>query len=315
MRAYERNMNEYKEFAASKSMEYTSATTLADFVVDKATVCSALTLKNKVSAIGSYMSHTTGDQTLKSSRVVKEVIRVIQKTYRKVHEGVARWPLPSKVIVQAMNSLTTDAPIDKLRDVALVATAFLGIMRADTVMSLQVREAGPDISVSAAQLVCINRTRGSVAEKGRGAQRQRHDSRDGAHETQILYHAPKIYVNIMKRWLSKRLEIDEIGNLWNVGRSDEFKGREKLRFPALRLQRALRRVLSPMPENCDAAHYTSHSLRIGAATACYAIGVRKDTIKYVGGWTGKDNSNVNRYIITSAKRTKDDMLLFGSLAK
>jgi hypothetical protein len=72
-------------------------------------------------------------------------------------------------------------------------------------------------------------------------------------------------------------------------------------------------VTSAMQERpLDGFSWTSHSLRKGAATAAYNVGVTLQNIKHFGGWS-TESSVVQDYIDPTALARRSECFLFGLL--
>ena len=229
-----------------------------------------------------------------------------------------RWPLPMSVVARALNGVRASDSDEHVRDVALVSTAVLGLMRADAVMSLRVRDVEDDIVVDSDGVVRINRKRGGVLERAKSAQVTRDDHHAKVNQSHRLWYAPAQYSVLMRMFIERQQRrgeraVDDI--FWNIGRSDEKMPNEKAHdsWASVRLSRAIRRLLRNSEEEKFAKHYSGHSARSGGATACFALGVPKHVIRVLGGWVGKYNTNVNKYIDESAGVTAADEFVFGAL--
>jgi hypothetical protein len=228
-----------------------------------------------------------------------------------------RWPLPMSIVARALNGVRASDSDEHVRDVALVSTAVLGLMRVDAVMSLRVRDEGDDIVVDSDGVVRINRKQGVVLERGENAQVTRDDYHATVNQSQRLWYAPAQYSVVMRMFIERQQRrgkrvVDDI--FWNIGRGDEKMSNEKTNsWASKRLTRAIRRLLRNTEEEKFANHYSGHSVRSGGATACFALGVPKHVIRVLGGWFGKNNTNVSKYIDELAGATAADEFLFGAL--
>ena len=228
-----------------------------------------------------------------------------------------RWPLPMSIVARALNGVRASDSDEHVRDVALVSTAVLGLMRVDAVMSLRVRDEGDDIVVDSDGVVRINRKQGVVLERGENAQVTRDDYHATVNQSQRLWYAPAQYSVVMRMFIERQQRrgkrvVDDI--FWNIGRGDEKMSNEKTNsWASKRLTRAIRRLLRNTEEEKFAKHYSGHSVRSGGATACFALGVPKHVIRVLGGWFGKNNTNVSKYIDELAGATAADEFLFGAL--
>ena len=228
-----------------------------------------------------------------------------------------RWPLPMSIVARALNGVRASDSDEHVRDVALVSTAVLGLMRVDAVMSLRVRDEGDDIVVDSDGVVRINRKQGVVLERGENAQVTRDDYHATVNQSQRLWYAPAQYSVVMRMFIERQQRrgkrvVDDI--FWNIGRGDEKMSNEKTNsWASKRLTRAIRRLLRNTEEEKFANHYSGHSVRSGGATACFALGVPKHVIRVLGGWFGKNNTNVSKHIDELAGATAADEFLFGAL--
>ena len=309
----------YMVFAKAQRLDANDEETVCEFLMQRATRSCVTTLKVVRSHLKCFVATVTGVDGFAASSLVTDTLTAIEKNFVAVEAEPMRWPLPMSIVARALEGVKESDSDEHVRDVALVATAVLGLMRADTVMSLRVRDVGDDVVVGSDGVVHINRQRGVVREKGKGAQLSRDDHRATVNQAQRLWYAPEQYSKVMRMFIARqrrRRERAVNDVFWNIGRVDERQPHESAHvgWASLRLSRAIRRLLRNSEEERFAKHYSGHSARSGGATACFALGVPKHVIRVLGGWIGKDNTNVNKYIDELAGVTAADEFVFGALS-
>ena len=316
---YERVYQNYTEFARTRGMSVDDDRSVAEFLVWRSPHVGVPGLKNERSAIRNAARLKRGMPDLGAGEIVTTVINAIQRNMTPSSPQVMQWPIPAKFVSTLLDEVTYEHELLHIRDVALLATAYLGIMRADTVMSLMAGERRMDIVIDSSGVVCVSRVRGAVREKAKGRQLVRDDPRGCGNDSQRMHWAPARYAEVMRMYFEQRemhlseRELRTTMCIWNVGTPDEIDHTNpSASWAAKRVSRAIERLLRGTEEERFGAHYGSHSLRRGGASSCYAVGVEINKIRAIGGWAEKSD-NVWLYIDKLQREDEHARRMFGAL--
>ena len=242
IRKYESVARQYKNFAEERKMDWRNDTSVAEFLAARATRAGIQTLKNEWSAIKNYARITEGFDGLGASEIVDTTLKAIQRNVQLIAAPSPQLPVPAALIEHLLDSANVTQPLIELRHAALVATAFLAMLRADTLMSLR-RE---DVMIDHDGVVCISRVRGVVKEKGRGKQLVRDDPRSGSAQVQRIHWAPATYARLIAMYTEQREWVTPgaMDCAWNIGRADEIAHKKpRDSWAPTRVTRAIRRSI------------------------------------------------------------------------
>jgi hypothetical protein len=218
-------------------------------------------------------------------------------------QGDKRVALPAeamtKVLLERADALVTEArykfdsaALYDLRDAVAVLVTYLFFGRSDTGHAAQIVDKVPDIQVHGTDLIFYERN-----FKGKAAgDPKRTLTYPLAGKTKLL-RVITAFLRVAPATASFLWRLPQDGRRWNASIIDDM------------LQRVLTKVGVSAPVGYT---YASHSLRKGAASAAFAVGVDIIRICYCGGWA-QGSQVVFVYIDMAFQASLDGEYFFGHL--
>lgn len=180
----------------------------------------------------------------------------------------------------------------QLRDVVAVLVTYLFFGRSDTGFAAETFEGVPDVQVHGTDLVFYERR-----FKGSAAGSQKRTLRYPLAGKRDLLRVISAFLDVAPATSGYTWRLPQDGKKWNSTVIDDM------------LQRVLTVLGVEAPEGYS---YSSHSLRSGAASAAFAVGVDIIRICYCGGWA-QGSQAVHHYIDPSWQASTAAEFFFGHL--